>query len=115
MAASRPYLNPQAKPNLPNQEKVCTPQKIERSGNTVSVAFLEHGAKVVTGYLLYTKNSGDRDEEWFRNEAQLSDGRLFAELPEGTTDYRLTLIDENNFLVSCPGLAKKRAETTQAR
>ncbi|NIL95796.1 MAG: N-acetylgalactosamine-6-sulfatase, partial [Planctomycetales bacterium] len=56
MDASRPYLNPHTTQALPNKEKVCQPGKIERVGNTVSLSFKERGAKVVKGYLFYTKN-----------------------------------------------------------
>ena len=104
MDASLPYLNPNTPLWLPNQEKVCTPLKATRDGNTVSVSFQENGAKVVKGYLMVTMNGGDaRYEEWFRKEATLhGNGTLTAELPEGTTHYLFNLIDENNFLVSYP-------------
>jgi len=106
MDASLPYLNPKTTLWLPNKEKVCTPIKAARDGNTVSVSFKENGAKVVKGYLMVTMNGGDqRYEEWARKEAVLNgDGTLSAELPEGTTHYLFNLIDENNFLVSYPEL-----------
>jgi arylsulfatase A-like enzyme len=103
MDASKPYLNPRAKEALPKADMVCTPLKMERDGNAVSVLFKENGAKVVKGFLMYTLNSGEKDEEWFRKKAAVhSDGRLSAECPEGATEYLFTLIDENNFLVSYP-------------
>ena len=107
MHASRPYLNPRCREALPNKGKVCTPVKAERGGNRVSVSFKENGAKVVKGYLYYTTNSGEKSEEWFREEAGLSEGRLSAELPEGTTDHLFGLVDENNFLVTYPEIEMK--------
>jgi lysophospholipase L1-like esterase len=83
---------------------------VKRDGNTVSVSFEERGAKVVKGYLLYTNNRGDRNEEWFRQKATLNgNGSLSAELPEDTTQYLFTLVDENNFLVSYPELDEQPA------
>jgi len=108
MNASRPYLNPRVQEALSNKENVCTPIKNERDGNKVTVFFRENGAKVVKGYLYYTKNSGDKNEEWFREKGAMGDGRLSAVLPEGTTDYQFSLIDENNFLVIDSGVAEKK-------
>lgn len=107
MGASRPYLNPQTSQALPNKGKVCKPGKVEHQDNTVSLPFTEREAKVVKGYLYYTRNKGDRDEEWFREDAELREGRISAELPKGATAYQLALIDENNYLVARPGLSKK--------
>lgn len=110
MDASLPYLNPRTSQNLLHKEKVCTPLKTSRQGNTVTLSFQENGAKVVKGYLMVTKNGGDkRYEEWFRHEATLNgDGSLSAELPEGSTHYLFTLVDENNFLVTYPELDDMR-------
>ena len=63
----------------------------------------ENGAKVVRANLIYTTNGADRNEEWFRTPATLTDaGKGSAVLPKGTTHYIINLIDENNFLVSFP-------------
>ncbi len=49
--------------------------------------------------LIYTRNGGARDEEWFQAPAKLVAGsKVAARLPDGTTHYFLNLIDENNFL-----------------
>jgi arylsulfatase A-like enzyme len=117
MNASMPYLNPNTTRELANKKKVCTPQKAERKGRAVSVAYKENGAKVTRGYLMYTLNGGHKYEEWERKEAELTgDGKLTAELPEGTTHYLFNLIDENHFLVSYPQVdvdSKVRSEKTQ--
>jgi arylsulfatase A-like enzyme len=103
MDASLPYLNPLTTRQLVGKDLVCVPQKAERNGRVVSVSYQENGAKVVAGYLMYTRNGGHTDEEWDRTSAQLSgDGKLVAELPEGATHYLFNLIDENDFLVSYP-------------
>jgi len=105
MGASRPYLNPKARLWVPNKENVCTPLKAQRDGHTVSLSFKENGARVIKGYLMVTDNGGEKSEEWFRKKAVVTaDGTLSAELPEGTTHYLFTLIDENNFLVTYPEL-----------
>ena len=105
MDASKPYFNPDTKHKIPNKDKVCTPLKSQRNGKTVSVSFKENGSKVVQGYLMVTFNGGSNVEEWFRHDAVLNeDGSLTAELPDGTTHYLFSLIDENGFLVSFPKL-----------
>jgi len=103
MDASMPYLNPRTVRNLPGKDKVCTAQNPERNGRIVSVSYKENGAKVTSGYLMYTLNGGEKYEEWLRTSAELDgDGKLVAELPEGATHYLFNLIDENGFLVSYP-------------
>ena len=110
MAASRPYLNPHVSEALPNQDTVCKPGKLKRQGRTVSLSFTERGAKVVKSYLLYTRNKGERAEEWFRVEASLGNGRVSAELPKGTNGYLFTLIDEHNYLTSSTTTEEKGAQ-----
>jgi hypothetical protein len=58
---------------------------------------------VIRADLIYSKNGNGRNEEWFRQPANLlGDNTATAELPSGTTHYIINLIDENNFLVSYP-------------
>jgi hypothetical protein len=48
-------------------------------------------------------NGCERYEEWFRQPATLlSDLKVAAQLPAGTTLYFINLIDANNFLRSYP-------------
>jgi hypothetical protein len=61
----------------------------------------------VRANLLYTMNSGDKSEEWFRIPAEITaEGVVTAKLPEGTTHYLINLIDENNFLRSYPEVTR---------
>lgn len=103
MKASYPYFNPDYKRPIPGKENVCTIISHKRHGRNVEFTFKENGAKVVHADLIYTLNGGDRYEEWFRAPAKvLSDSKVSAELPEGTTHYVINLIDENQFLRSYP-------------
>ena len=103
MKASYPYYNPYFKGEIPNKSTVPTVQSNKQDGNKVIFSYTENGAKVVQAHLLYTLNGGDKPEEWFRIDADLT-GNNTAEamLPEGTTHYLINLIDENSFLVSYP-------------
>lgn len=103
MKASYPYFNPDYKRPVPGKQNVCTIISHEQHGRNVDFTFKENGAKVVHADLIYTLNGGDRYEEWFRAPAKvLSDSKVSAELPEGTTHYVINLIDENQFLRSYP-------------
>ena len=114
MDASWSYFNPHTKYPLPNKDKVCTPLKAQRKGETVSLSFKENGSKVVQGYFMVTLNGGENYEEWFRYKAVVNeDGSLTAELPVGATHYLFNLIDEHGFMVSYPqvddmGMVKKK-------
>ena len=103
MGASYPYYNPDCPDPLPNQDKVCTVVAHEEQEGTARFTFDENGAKVIRANLIYTKNGGERYEEWFRLPATLEgDGIATAQIPEGTTHYFIDLIDENQFLRSYP-------------
>jgi hypothetical protein len=102
MKASPPYLNPKSPAKLRNSEKVCRPLKNGRDRHKVWMTFEDQGAKVVKAQLLHTDNGGHRYEEWYRTEAKLTNGKVTAKLPRGTTHYLFNLIDENHFLVSYP-------------
>ena len=103
MQASYPYYNPDYKFPLPNKENVCTVLTGVQQGDTVEFTYQENGAKVLRANLLYTLNGGDRYEEWFRTPAKLMpEGKVTAQIPEGSTHVVINLIDENQFLVSYP-------------
>ena len=107
MEASYPYYNPNHPKGLPNQDKVCKVLSHQQNGDSVTFNYRGNGAKVVRANLLYTMNSGDKSEEWFRIPAELtSEGVVTAKLPEGTTHYLINLIDENNFLRSYPEVTR---------
>ena len=107
MKASYPYYNPNHPKGLPNQDKVCKVLSHKQNGDSVTFNYRGNGAKVVRANLLYTMNSGDKSEEWFRIPAELtSEGVVTAKLPEGTTHYLINLIDENNFLRSYPEVTR---------
>ncbi len=109
MKASYPYYNPDFKHPLPNQEKVCTIKSHSQTGDRVAFTYQENGSKVVRANLLYTLNGGTRYEEWFRQPATLiSDFKVSAQLPVGTTHYFINLIDEHNFLQSYPEVMDMR-------
>ena len=77
--------------------------------------YQENGAKVLRANLIYTKNGGDRAEEWFRAPATLrSEGKVTARLPERTTHYVINLIDENNYLVSYPEITAGKTYSQNA-
>ncbi|MFC7337750.1 sulfatase [Haloferula chungangensis] len=102
MKASPPYLNPRSPAKPPGSETTPLPRENGRDGDQVWMSFDERGAKVTEAHLIYTDNGGDRYEEWYREPADLGDGRVQATLPPGTTHYVFNLIDENHFLVSHP-------------
>ena len=103
MKASYPYWNPEAGGNLPNRSKVPKALSHKLDGNIVSMRFEEKGAKVVRANLIYTRNPGDRYEEWFRAPAVVGPNKMVkGTLPKGATHFFVNLIDENNFLVSYP-------------
>ena len=77
---------------------------------TVEFRFEERGAKVARADLIYSLNGGDRYEEWFRIPATVRDDeRVSVLIPENATHAFINLIDENNFLVSHPTVAQKKA------
>ena len=107
MDASYPHLNP-GSPKNPGRDKVPSVLSHSQSGKKVTVKFKENGSKLVRADLLYTKNGGDRYEEWFREEAKINaDGTITARLPQKTTHYIINLIDSQNFLVSYPKIDTK--------
>ncbi|EDM25641.1 N-acetylgalactosamine 6-sulfate sulfatase GALNS [Lentisphaera araneosa HTCC2155] len=107
MKASYPYYNPHYKNDLPDKEKVPTVLSHSQKGSIVECTYQENGARVLRANLLYTLNGGEPAEEWFRTPAKLLPGsKLSATLPKGTSHYVISLIDENNFLVSYPEINK---------
>ena len=107
MKASYPYFNPHCRYALANKEKVPTVLSLEHTGDMLEFTYKENGAKVDRAQLIYTSNGGEFQEEWFRTPAKLlSDTKISASLPAGTTHYVINLIDENNFLVSYPDVEK---------
>jgi arylsulfatase A-like enzyme len=104
MNASYPYFNPHC-PRLPMRVKTPKVLSHRQAGDSVEFTYRENGAKVVRAELIYTKNGGHRNEEWFRAPARLTThGTAMAKIPEGTSHYLLNLIDANNFLVSHPDI-----------
>ena len=105
MKASYPSYNPAFPGELPGKEKVPTVVSASTQGNQVKFAFKENGSKVARADLIYTLNGGERYEEWYRVPAKVNvNGFVSVDLPAGTTQYLINLIDENNFLVSYPTL-----------
>ena len=103
MNASYPYYNAAYKRALPNKDKVCKVLEAKAENGVAQFRYRENGAKVVRANLIYTLNGGSRNEEWFREPAQLLPGKKGrVALPEGTTHFYINLIDKNNFLVSHP-------------
>ncbi|MEO1991938.1 MAG: sulfatase [Pirellulales bacterium] len=103
MKASYPYYNPHGSRAPAEKNKVCSVLSHEQLGNKVKVIFKENGAKVIRADLIVTFNGGQKDEEWFRREAEMEGGNcVMASLPEGVTHYYVNLIDENQFLRSYP-------------
>ena len=103
MDASYPYYNPQAR--RVGAEKNLIPKVIshEIQNETVTFSVREQGAKIVRADLIYTNNGGKKYEEWYRIKGkEKTKGTISFNLPEGSTNYYLNLIDENNFLVSYP-------------
>ena len=116
MNAGRPHLNPHFKGGLPHQETVPAVVDHGRDGREVWVAFETRGADVTQAVLYFTDNGGQRYEEWYPLPAQLSsEGRATATLPENATHYVLTLLDENNFLVSCPEMGDVKTRNANGR
>ena len=103
MAASYPYNNPAFRGAGPEARKVPEVTEASQQDDTATFHYREHGARVRRAQLMYTRNGGEKYEEWFREPATLAaDGKVTARIPVGTTHYILNLIDENNFLVSYP-------------
>ncbi len=107
MKASFPHYNPNCAGELPHKDKVGKVLTHSQREDMLHFTFEEQGAKVVRANLIYTKNGGERYEEWFRVPARVrSDSKVSAKIPEGTTHYFINLIDENRFLVSYPEVPK---------
>ena len=103
MDASYPYYNPQANKVGADKKMVPKVNSHKRVNDQVIFQYIENGAKVIRGDLIYTLNGGNRYEEWDRLKAGKKNNReIRFTLPSGTTHYFLNLIDENNFLVSYP-------------
>lgn len=103
MKASFPYYNPQARTVGPEKNKVPKVLSHRFEKDTVRFAFEERGARVIRADLIYTRNGGDRYEEWFREVGPENPKKeIVFDRPEGSTHFFLNLIDENNFLVSYP-------------
>ncbi len=54
------------------------------------------------GYVYYLTTATEKNSEWFRMPADVEGNRLSAELPADATRVRVSLVDENNFLVVYP-------------
>ncbi len=103
MDASYPYYNPQANKVGADKKMVPKVNSHKRVNDQVVFQYIENGAKVIRGDLIYTLNGGNRYEEWDRLKAGKKNNiEIRFTLPSGTTHYFLNLIDENNFLVSYP-------------
>ncbi len=103
MEASYPGYNPDCPRALPHKDKVCTVLKHQQTVNRIEFTYRQNGAKITRANLIYTRNGGVRYEEWFRAPATVvSESKVVAEIPEGTTHCYLNLIDENQFLRSYP-------------
>jgi uncharacterized sulfatase len=103
MDASYPYYNPQANKVGADKKMVPKVNSHKRVNDQVVFQYIENGAKVIRGDLIYTLNGGNRYEEWFQiKDGDRRDNEISFHLPKGTTHYFLNLIDENNFLVSYP-------------
>ena len=103
MNASYPYFNPYAHRAPASKNKTPTIVSHVQRGDRVEFQLKNNGAEVVHADLIYSKNGGEKYEEWFRAPATLpNDGSVIAQLPKGTTHYYLNVIDENQFLRSYP-------------
>jgi len=100
--ARYPFLNPTSKAALPNKEKVPTVINHGKDGDKVWLEFKNNGAKVVKAELIYTKNGGIPGEIWFPVTMNLTNNKVFVNLPKGTTHYVFNLVDENNYLIGYP-------------
>jgi uncharacterized sulfatase len=103
MKASFPYYNPQARTVGPDKKLVPQVVSHKLEGTNIRFSFKERGAQVRRAELIYTRNGGQRYEEWFRvvGPENPKVEVVFAK-PAGSTHFFLNLIDENNFLVSYP-------------
>ena len=109
MDAAYPHYNPSTSADIPGKKHVCKVVKHTRKNDAVIFRYKENGAKVVAADLLFTRNGGEKDEEWFRLPASLvPESRAKATIPEGATHFFLNLMDENNFLVSYPPVKKEK-------
>ena len=103
MKASCPYYNPLARTVGPEKNKVPKVLSHRFEKDTVRFVFEERGARVIRADLIYTRNGGDRYEEWFRVVGPENPKKeIVFDRPEGSTHFFLNLIDENNFLVGYP-------------
>lgn len=97
-----PFLNPNSKAALPNQDKVASVIEHGIDNKTVWLKYKNNGAKIVNAELIYTKNGGKRGEIWVPLTMQVNDDKVSVTLPTGTTHYVFNLMDENNYLISYP-------------
>ncbi|MEC7717271.1 MAG: sulfatase [Planctomycetota bacterium] len=104
MDASYPYYNAACRLVGDEKKRVPLPLSHEIQNGRATIRFRENGSKVVRADLIYTRNGGERYEEWFRGEAGLEEGRATANVPDDATHIIFNLIDENQFLVSYPPL-----------
>ncbi|MGJ8632825.1 MAG: sulfatase [Luteolibacter sp.] len=102
MKATYPGLNPDFQGELAHKDQVPTVTNAKLDGKTLTITFQENGAKVTSADLIYTLNSGQQYEEWFRAPMALAGNTATLELPEDTTHYIFNLTDENHFLTSYP-------------
>ena len=100
MNADYPYKNPFYKGSIPGSKQVLLVTNQSQKGSQVWLVFEDQGNTVVNAYLMYTRNGGQKYEEWFRMDASIKGGQVSANLPSRTTHYIFNLIDEKNFLVS---------------
>ena len=99
--AGQPYRNAAYRDgDLPGQEDIPAVTGRGSKGHQIWATF-ETGtgkARVTEAFLLYTVNPGHQ-EEWFRDPAQLLNGRVETTAPPGMTHGVFCLIDENNFFI----------------
>ncbi len=114
MQASYPHVNPAFKGvKIPHQDQAPSITEVREAKGKVIVSYQNNGSEVPQAHLIYTKNGGEKYEEWFRLIMNKNaNGRFAIRIPEGTTDYFVCLIDENQFLVSHPSLEGYRRGQT---
>lgn len=107
MGASFPYYNPQANFFKNRVGDFCEVLDNGKQKSKVWITYKENKNKVVRGIILYTLNGNQKNEEWYQMEAQIvSDGRVEAQLPKGTTHYIFGLIDNEEFLTNYPDMGR---------
>jgi len=108
MSATRPYRNHNCKSTGEKRTQIPSELSHTVEGSKVSLSFNENGAKVTKAYLYYTTPDEKHSGEWFRSTATINDGTVSANIPTATSQFFLSLVDENNFLVLYPNVPSKK-------